>query len=158
MAFNFKVDGKKAQTFGALPAGEYELFITGAKAIYSSKGTPGVSMVLTVRNDVDQVGGGRKVWHTLWVNENTHGIVQAFMKAIEVPDGTEFNSLEEIANYVKGRPVRAKLDIQEDNSNFNEVKSFSISHVGGFYEEEEAGGNADANDGPLDISEDDMPF
>lgn len=166
--FNFTVDGSKATEFGVLPDGDYEVFITGTKHTVSQKGTDGLQMVLTVRNDVDQQGGGRKVWHTVWVNDRTVGIVQSFLKAVGVPDGTDLSGAnaqevcEKIQSVVAGKAVRVQLGVQRDNADFNEVKRFKESLIGGVYVKEEEPSGVEIVDPfhgePIDISDDDLPF
>jgi hypothetical protein len=161
----YKVDGSKAQEFGALPEGEYEVFVTGAAKKTGSNGiTEGVGLVLTVRNDTEQKGAGRKVRHTVWFTEKTEGIVQGFFKGMNFPDGTDFDGLDEIADAVKALPVRVKLKINKDNTDFNEVAFFKVTNIGGFYDGEMEGtassaSNAPTGDNkPIDISDDDLPF
>lgn len=160
----FKVDGSKATSFEILPDGEYEVFITGAAKAIAKSGTEGVGLILTVRDDVDQNGAGRKVRHTVWITDKTEGMLQSFLVACQIPDGEEFDSIEDIAEGVKALPVLVRLGKSRNNPDFNEVKSFKKSMIGGFYEgEEEAlpapkANTASLDNQPIDISDDDLPF
>jgi hypothetical protein len=161
--FNFNVNNDEAVEFGALPKGEYEFFITGAKVSKpSANGNLGLQMVLTARNDVPQVGQGNKVWHTVWVTPKTKGMVQAFFKALGIPSGTDFAAdslsgmIQKMVDAVKGLPVRAAVDLQKENDSFNEVKKFLAPTVDGFYEVTED----NENDGvtTVDASDENVPF
>lgn len=154
--FNFTVDHNEAQEFGRLPDGEYEVFITGAKVSNpSSNGNLGVQMVMTVRDDVDQTGKGRKVWDTMWVTPNTKGLIQGRLKAMQIPSGTAFDSLQDMADAVKGLPVRIRVKGQADNDDFNEVSAYLQARHEGFYDVEE---DTNVANTPTDISDDDLPF
>lgn len=166
---NFTVDGKKAVKFGVLPSGDYEAFITAAAETKSTGGTLGIGLVLTIRDDVPkQLGGGRKVRHTVWVTDKTEGMVQDFLVSCNFPDGTTFEGIADICEKVKTLSIRAKLGLNRNNADFNEVKSFDKSQVGGFYQGEmeefasnssSASSSAGQDDGkPIDISDDDLPF
>lgn len=171
---NFTFDPNKAESFETLPKGEYEVFITGTKAITSSqKGTPGIQMVLVIRDDVPpQVKyKGRKIWHTLWFTEKTEGMVQGFLKNVGTEPGKSFSGLEEIAEYIKGKPLRVKTGIREhEGREYPEVAWTLESKAGGFapaellVQKDEEKAQEKKNDDPfagggsIDISDDDLPF
>jgi hypothetical protein len=141
----FVVDNSKATdvNFGLLEKGEYEVFITGTDGtiVSSQKGTLGAEVVVTVRDDVEQEGQKKKVWHTHWVTPKTfETMLQGYFKALGI-DGESFESLEEIQAYIAkeslGRAVRVFVDKETYPKNDgtqgekNVIKNWKVSEVGG---------------------------
>lgn len=151
--FDFTVNHDEAQEFGRLPDGTYEVFITGAKETEASTGTKGIQMVMTVRDDVVQSGKGQKVWDTMWITPNTKGIIQGRLKAMQIPSGTQFHTMQDMIDAIKGLPVRIQVRAQANDDRYNEVVKYSPATVDGFYIAEES-----SEDTVVDISDDDMPF
>lgn len=173
-----KVNHNQAGGFGPLPVGEYECIIDGAVYKRASTGSDMVAMKLKVRGDVpNQQGAGRVIFNNLVFNEKTAGMVQGFFKAVGIPDGHEFNSYEEIAQWITGKPIRAKLGIREYNGQENnEVKYVKEPQAGAPAPDLSQAKDPFANGPvatppasqdpfaqgvyapPAEISEDDMPF
>ena len=173
-----KVNHSQAGGFAPLPVGEYECIIDGATYKRASTGSDMVAMKVKVRGDVpNQQGAGRVIFNNLVFNEKTAGMVQSFFKAVGIPDGHEFNSYEEIAQWITGKPIRAKLGIREYNGNENNEIKFVLAPKAGApapdlsqATDPFAGGpnltppvTADpfatgAYTPPADVTEDDMPF
>jgi hypothetical protein len=155
-----KVDHSQANTFGALPKGDYELYFKGAKADTTSNGNPILKTVLVIRDDIDQQGGGLKQWHNLVVTEKTFPtFVQSFLKAVKYPDGAEFEDYTDVVaklkDHVIGLPVVANLGLQADNPQYNEIKYLKQSE----HNDRIAIPDEEVENGkPLDISDEDLPF
>lgn len=176
MAFKFSKD--KVSTFGPLPAGNYEVFITKAGPDYSKqKGTPYIDMQLTVRGDVDgqEQYKGRKIFHSLFFTDNTEGLVHGFLEAVDAPPGIEFDDstdetlMRGISKFIIGRPLQVKVTVYTgDNGNdYNRVSSVKLSEYGGVYTpDNKETPPADSQQGdpfsysgaPINISDDDLPF
>lgn len=179
-----KANHNQASTgFAPLPAGKYELFIESGQVKTTSSGSPMINWKLVVRADVQgQTGGGRKIFSNLVFQENTAGMVHGFYKAIGVPDGHEFGSFEDIVAFAKNRPVKATLKVTTyKGEDRNEIGYFMPSEVGGQLAATPAPAanqvpnfsapqpdpfatNAPSEDpfavsnGPVTVSEDDLPF
>lgn len=163
--FTFKKDSSQASSFKPVPPGKYEVFIT--KAVHQkaqNTGTDGVNMELTIRDDVKQPEQGRKVFHTLWINENTQGMVHGFLDALGMEDGTEIGAeaesfedvCNEIADYALARAVKINTKVEEYNGNeYSRVSWFEKSDKGGFHDAEAEAENEEIY---VDISGDDLPF
>jgi hypothetical protein len=161
----FKKDSKKAQSFDTIKPGEYEVFIEKAMASRSkAKGTPGVEMRLKVRDDIDQEHSKQIIFHTVYLTPGTEGMVHGFLDAVQIDDSYEFDNdfvpeqffglAEEIAKLVKGKSVRVKTKLDTYNDNERAVvTSFKKSDVGGELEITDEDGL-----GPIDVSDDDLPF
>jgi hypothetical protein len=172
--------------FGPIPAGEYELLVTEAKHRNGHKnngteGTPNINITFTVRSDVDQAAKGRKLFHTFWISNKSEASLEACLNMIEsfghkvgVPDGVEFDTPQQWADFIVGKPVKAKVIIGEYNGNENnEIKYFNASDFSEVKQQETRGqaagtelpaaGQADTDpfsnpNGTIDISDDDLPF
>jgi len=60
-----RTDYSNTGDFAPLPIGEYECFVSEAKIAESSNGNPMVKVTLTVRDDVEQAGGKRKLFDNI---------------------------------------------------------------------------------------------
>lgn len=163
--------------FAPLPAGKYEVFIESGQAKVTAKGSPMINWKLNVRGDVEgQIGGGRKLFTNLVIQENTEGMVQGFLKAAGSPDGAEYADAKALIDFATGRAVRVTVKItQYQGEDRNEIGYFMGSEVGGGkiadpfaqgsgISNVSGDPNAPAEDpftqskGPIEINEDDLPF
>lgn len=170
----FKADHKEAKGFDVLPAGSYECFIESGTCKSATTGAPGIQFKLKVRDDVEgQLHGGRVLFGKLWFTENTTGIIQGFLKSIGVPDGKEFATAEEMRDYAVGRAILAKVVVKEyKGEDQNEVSYMNESKVGGGKVSDPFDVPSDdpfkktsvdddpfaTGGGPIEVSDDDMPF
>lgn len=137
--FKFKVDHSKAVEFtgnSVLPKGEYEVFAKQERGFKAKTGTIGTEFIFVVRRDVDQKGGGKHIWHSFFHTDRTVDILQSFAKALQMPNGAEYNSREEWAQDVLMRPVRAVVDVEEyehkgQKKKKNVIKFFKPSELPG---------------------------
>jgi hypothetical protein len=191
MAF-FKQDNKRAKensnSFAPLPEGDYEVLVTKGSYRAEPDKTPNINLELTVRSDIEQEGKGRKVFHTFWISQDhtvkegktkspfefCMAMIEEFGLHVGIPDGAEFPDEQAWVNYILGKPVKARLFIDEyDGKENNKVKWFNKSDNPGVKQQQSAGdiagtnvGKAPANaedpfadDGqPIDITDDDLPF
>lgn len=162
-----KYDSNKAGSndFELLPEGKYECIIDTATPKVATTGTQGIEIVLTIRNDVEgQKFGGRKLWYRLWINENTEGIVHGFLKSIGTPEGKEFGSPQELATYAAGRAVSATVKHREYQGKTREdVPYLNASVVGGGkidspFDEQPMADPFAPGGGPIEVTDDDLPF
>lgn len=192
MAF-FKQNNKRAEenamNFKPLPEGEYEVMATKGKYEAEPGKTPNINLEFTIRSDVEQQGKGRKVFHRFFISQDhevkegkTKSPYEFCMQMIEefglhvgVPDGADFPDEQAWVNYILGKPVKAKLYIDEYNGKENnKVKYFNKTDYP-MVKQQVSSGVANgtsvppantvidddpfANDGtPIDISDDDLPF
>ena len=139
--FNKKETEKKANSFGAIADGEYELLVTKNEwrpMLDKPDKTPYFNVELTIRSDVDQEAAGRKIFHSFYISrdpEKAQGsldFINRFNLALGLPDGVEFETEEEWTKWTVGKPVRAKL--KNETSEYNgktyenvRVKYFMLS-------------------------------
>lgn len=114
----FKVNHNEATSFGPIPEGNYECFISEVEVKTFGSGNQGLSLTYTIRNDVDQEGKKRKVFENAPVLEATMFKFQNLAKATSLPDGASFNSAEEMLHgfkkHLKGKPIQ--ITIVHDNT------------------------------------------
>lgn len=123
--FNKKETEKKANSFGAIADGEYELLVTKNEwrpMLDKPDKTPYFNVELTIRSDVDQEAAGRKIFHSFYISrdpEKAQGsldFINRFNLALDLPDGMELDE-EPWAKWTVGKPVRAKL--KNETSEYN---------------------------------------
>lgn len=157
MAF-YKADKSKASTgFAVIPAGKYECFIESGQDKVASTGSPMIEFKLKIRDDIEgQEFGGRVLFGRLVFTENTEGIVNGFLQAIGVPDGHEFQTIQELVKFSTGKAVLANVKVTTyKGEERNEVSYMNESKVGGGKIEDPF---ANDNDVPPVVDDSDLPF
>lgn len=155
-------------SFGPLEEGWYEVFITGVdpNIVSSQKGTPGIEVVFTVRDDVEQDGQRKKVWETLWVSPKAMVRIYQLLKVVGVPDGEDLEK-EDIVKALKGKPVQIEVAIdtytksngEQGQKNVVTFMGFKEANHGGRFVEEGSNDDPFATNGqPIDISDESLPF
>lgn len=167
--------------FTVMPAGKYEVLIDSGAFKYASTGSPMINWKFAIRDDVEgqEQFKGRFQFSNLVFNENTEGVVQGFIKAIGVPDGMDFKEPQDLIEYAKGKAVLINVKIKMyQGEERNEVGFINESAIGGGKEDDpflamnvadplENGGNytrvdedpfSQNNSGPIEVSDDDLPF
>lgn len=186
--FNRKEAEQKANSFGAIAEGDYELFIKDGKwdpQTGKPDKAPYFNLELAIRTDVDQDHGGRKLFHSFYISRNEEKVDQSmdfinrFNLALGIPDGVEFATEESWLKYIIGKPVKAHVGQREYNGKtYAEVKYFMESEFAEMAAQENQSNssgltktetkpkpNPKIDDDPfssdgqtIDISDDDLPF
>jgi len=132
----FKVNHKEAaQGNGIKPEGDYECIILKAEEKETKNGKKNLSFALVVRNDVEQNYKNAYIWHTLWkrkeptqsdmqVNGYSFGQIMAIGQSAGLPDGKDYDSLEDFCNDLLNRPIRVTIKHEEWNGNMQERVSY----------------------------------
>lgn len=178
----YKADHSKAsEGFTPLPAGKYEAFIEAGAFSYASTGSPMIKWKLAIRDDVEgqEKFKGRILFSNLVFTESTEGVVAGFVKAIGAPDKMEFPQPQDMIDYATGKAVNISVKVKPYNGeDTNEVGFINASKVGGGKVDDpflamnvadplENGGNytrvdedpfAQNHSGPIEVSDDDLPF
>ena len=151
----FKVDYKNVG--GLVEPGEYEVIPTAYDITTSQNGNQKVTFNYEIRSDVPQNCQGLEIkYDNFTVTDNAMWRFHAASKAAGIPDGTEFNSVKEWAEAFKGRPVRVTVGEREYNGNtYPQVNQFKETETVG---EPAMKDDPFANDKPIDISDDELPF
>lgn len=145
---------KESKGFSVLPEGtEVEVYPIDFEVTESAAGNQMAVFSYKIRDDVEQPGQGREIRFDRFVEtEKAMWRIQAASKAALLEDGKDYESIEEWAKDFKGQAVRLVLGVREYNGKeYNEVKFFNESKVGGVYEpSEELTGTI--------VDNDDLPF
>lgn len=131
--FNF--DKSKANSFGLLPAGVYEVTIESAKLDSTRNGTEHIA-ISSVINQGQQYAGRKIFWKYWKVKEpcnedlDTEGYsykqIMQLCNACNFADGTEFNSIDDLLALIVRKSVKVSIEHTEYNgSKYERVKYVS---------------------------------
>ena len=132
---------KKANSFGAIADGEYELVVLEAEwrpMLDKPDKAPYFNLKLGIRADVEQEHQGRNVFHSFFISRDEEKVEQSmdfihrFNFALGVPDGADFETEEQWVNYVIGRAIKGKIateteEYQGKTRENTKIKYFSIT-------------------------------
>lgn len=156
----FQFDEKQAGSgFDALPVGEYECIISGIEQKTSGAGNDMLKLELTVREDVDQVGGKRKFFDNLVFTEKALFKVHQILKAIGIESGKNYDSYVDMIKDLAYKPVRLKNKHEEYNGDQKDRVNYYMETKHPI-----AGGIGSTQADPFSvpaaaaISDDDLPF
>lgn len=118
------------------PEGDYECVIAKCTERTTRNGATGLNFALVIRNDIqEQKFKNAYIWHTLWkrrnptesdmqVNGYGFGQIMAMGKAAGLPDGKEYESLEDFCKDLIDKPIRVTLRHEEYNGKMQERVSY----------------------------------
>ena len=147
-----RTDYSNTGDFAPLPIGEYECFVSEAKIAESSNGNPMVKVTLTVRDDVEQAGGKRKLFDNIVEMESMMWKFNQVAKAAQLPEGEDIETLADFAASILYKPVRIKNKHRVYNGETQDsVNAWKETQFGGDFGSGDGGGS-------IDIGDDDLPF
>lgn len=165
----------KRDDFPALPTAEYEVIITDAKERQTRSGAESLQLQLTVRNDLDSLNALQKKYHNRIVfvdnwkrratNEYDMQGFQYIVEAVNIPEGTQLESVGDFCKALTGKPARVYIKKTTDRYNgeerevnrvapwnFKETKYPDVQHQ---FKDDDP--HADSTE-PVDLDSDDLPF
>lgn len=98
----FKINYNDTWDNGNVEPGYYEIIVKDAKEEKNEKtGTIYINMPLVIRNDIaDQKFKNAFIWHKMYRKKDTHEYIgsqiNSIAKALQLPDGKEYASLDEL--------------------------------------------------------------
>lgn len=103
-----------------LPEGNYEMVIKSACEDVTKGGTQYISIPMVVRNDIEQKFQNMYLWHQIWRAKSPTKTDQAFggylsaqllriCQAAGIPKGTQFESLQDLLDALKGKPLNVTV-------------------------------------------------
>lgn len=114
-------------TFGPLPEGDYELVIKQADLRSSKAGREYMNFQMVVRNDLDKVPElektnakyhNRVLFASIFTDKETNKYntddLMYYLKAAQVPEGTQFNDIQQFMDTLVGKPIRARVTQSEN--------------------------------------------
>jgi hypothetical protein len=151
---------------GQIAPGEYEVIVKGASFHTTKKGVEIFSIPLTVRNDVDQKYKNFTIWDGIFALHSDKAIgfkVNNIGNAVKLPEGSEFEDLDEWGKAIMKKPMRVRVIHDEDFggrasvTNYSESRFPQVNHT-----EKEKVESPYLEDQPsvvdLDVTPDDCPF
>ena len=165
----------KRMDFDPLPTGEYEIIITKAEERQTRSGAESLQLQLTIRNDLDQLNSLQKKFHNRIVfmdnwkrratNEYDMNGFQYIVEAVNIPEGTQLESVNDFCKALTGRPAKVYVkkttdryngEVRDVNRvapwNFDKTEYPDVQHK--FKDDDPY---ADSTE-PVDINNDDLPF
>jgi hypothetical protein len=97
--------------------GKYQAIIKEAEVTKSSSGNDMIKVTVVIRDDVKQPFGKRKVWDYIVASDKAKWKIQQVAKAIELPQGKAFNTIQEFAKEILFKPVT--IDVKHEESTYN---------------------------------------
>ena len=118
-----KINHEEAGTgeYEIIAEGEYECVIAEVELAQSKSGNDMLKLTLTIRNDVKQPHRKQKLWDYLVATEKAMFKFQQVAKALALPNGKDFKTIEEFKNAILYKAVRIKV-VHEDNTYNGETK------------------------------------
>lgn len=114
----FKVDYDEVKEFGGVVAeGEYEVVVNKAIENVAQTGTQFMDIQLIIRNDIDQKHKNQYIFAKVYQSKETQkyhsGMVNGVCKALGVPNGTNFKSVDEMMDFFNGKAARVTIKHEE---------------------------------------------
>lgn len=115
--------------------GEYECIIADAEVTESkSSGFPMLKLTVTIRNDVKQPHRKQKLWDYLVASEKAMFKFQQVAKAVALPNGKDFKTLEDFRLAILYKPTRVKVvheesEYQGEKRKQARIKGYSLATV-----------------------------
>ncbi|WP_281512253.1 DUF669 domain-containing protein [Mammaliicoccus vitulinus] len=157
---------KPSSQYTLIEKGEYEFILT-VEWKQTKNHDSFINCAFKIRKDVPQQYGGQIVFDGIYKNKTTGEYSRDKINHIlgTIPNAKyDFESYDELIQYINGIKIRATVDIQESDNyppknvivylsyketNYPESKTDAVS---------ESNNNGDKNVEKLDISDDDLPF
>lgn len=167
MAFKFNFE----DTFeGGLADGTYEVVIQSMTETATPSGAEHISVVLAVRNDVEQKGKNGLIFHNIWKAKATgkynKSMINTIGKYARMSQDKEYNSLQDVFDDLVGKPL--KITVKNESSEYNgktyenlNVKRWNYTDLPNVQHEfkKKKDSPFKLEDGPVvEITEDDLPF
>ena len=98
---------------GQIAEGVYEVIVKDAKTDHTKDGKEHLSFPLVVRNDIQQKYKNAYIWHKAWKGRDTGKyptwMLQTMARALQLPNGKQYNGLDELMNDFKGKVAKVKI-------------------------------------------------
>jgi hypothetical protein len=134
----FSVNHNEAQSgvFEPVTPGNYEVVISEVKKETFNSGNKGLKLTFTIREDVDQLHGKRKIFNNLVAMETAMFNWNNIAKATNMPDGQAFETADDVINafgkHLQGKTLKIRVAHREYNGKtYEDVKGYSESEAAG---------------------------
>lgn len=104
-------------SYNLIPEGIYEVILKdGGYMDATEGGTTYLNIPMVVRNDVEQKYKNMFIWDAVWTSSTQKHIdfkTGAISAALEISPGTEFESIEQWGEFLKGKVLRVAVKHEE---------------------------------------------
>ena len=157
-----KIDYDKASEFGPVEPGSYEVVVGKCEELEQRR----INMQLIIRNDVEQKHKNRIVFNAVWKNKQTGlypvGIINMLAKVLNIPNGQQFNSVNELCNAFLGKVALVRVEHEEYNGKtyerVREWKSSKFPNCQHVFKSSAGTNNFDESFSADAVSDKDLPF
>ena len=124
----------EANTNELIPEGVYEFKVLEPTIGVNQNGKGYVCFPLKVRDDVNQGSKGRVLYHYVWkkkpenLNQNDRMVdghnfasIMAVLKNCGIPEGTSFETLEQMVKSTQGKAIRGQVAHDQYNGKMKQV-------------------------------------
>lgn len=150
----FKMDEvEEVKGFQLPKPGKYEAVIINAVAKKTQNQKDMLVVDFEIRSDVPQESQGSKVLYNNFTFEHpiAQGIVKSLCKAAGYADNHQFSSCEEMANGLINRNLEIGVKHEKGNNDNMYAKA-------SYYNPSNVGAPSQVGSGPIEVSDDDLPF
>ncbi|ULG73192.1 DUF669 domain-containing protein [Macrococcus brunensis] len=166
----FKFDANNTG-FDTIEPGEYEVYMNNyTLGTAKSSGNEMITVNYTIRPDVDQPCKNQEIrYDNFVVTEAAAWRFNSYAKAIGTPDGHDFGDAKGWVKAMLGKPIRVKTSLNDKDyaqvdaikpSQFPNFTTPPVIKKGGQGQQGQQTSSNPFNNatGPIEISDDDMPF
>lgn len=104
-----KKSSTKKEAFKTITPGDYEAVIEKVEVTTSNNGNEMIKLQVTLRNDIDQEFKNRKLWDYVTNTEKSLWRFDQIAKAVQIPDGTNIESVQDFAKAIEGEYVKVSI-------------------------------------------------
>lgn len=123
MGFRNDFDNANMENFNNKPEGPYEVLIVSIEEKKFKTGTIGLNVKMVIRNDVEQPCKNGFLFHTFWKRRSPNEMdkqvkgysfnqLMCLAQAAKLPNGKEYETLDELCNDMIGKPIVASMEYQ----------------------------------------------
>lgn len=115
----FKINHDEAfDEFGMVEEGEYEVVVAKAlENVWQTTGTEYMDIQLIIRNDIEQAHKGQWLFYKIWKSKESgefhSGMINTLAKALNLPNGKQYGSVQELLNDCHLKTCRVKVTHKE---------------------------------------------
>lgn len=117
----FEIDYSKAQEFGTIEDGTYEVLVEYSIEKTTPNGADYLSIPLRIRKDFEQLHKNSLIFHKIWQKKEDGkypiGAVMNLAKQAQIPDKTKFKDLDDYLNQLTGKAL--KVTVKNEKSTYN---------------------------------------
>lgn len=182
----FKVDYSNTQenSFGPLPEGNYECVIQSTQEKATKNGKEALEIKLVVRNDLKNAPqlaetngkyANRILWDDHWKRDINGRYIYHMenlmyvLKAAGIPEGTEINSMDDLHDILRGKPVKVFTKVEHNDYSGKDENTIApwgysvsdfpqVNHQFKKSNKQSTEDPFEKNDDSVEISNDSLPF